>query len=173
LAGYGNLKLSSISVGSWHMVLPYLDNLERRNEPQTISKEPETPITYHSFDSGSDAVVGRLEVAYFSPFKVVPCLLVSRKRWQITLKHASSFEGLKKSVRSNDHDNPCVSGLRSVCWKVGITVAITVMWLTPIVSELSTLSKHRYHEMASSHCRLAQCLLLIEGAFFEIYRKSR
>ncbi|TVY21921.1 TBC1 domain family member 5 [Lachnellula arida] len=37
----------------------------------------------------------------------------SRKRWEVTTRHATSLNELKKSVRPNGHDNPCISGLRS------------------------------------------------------------
>ncbi|TVY27798.1 TBC1 domain family member [Lachnellula hyalina] len=37
----------------------------------------------------------------------------SRKRWDVTTRHATSLNELKKSVRLNGDDNPCISGLRS------------------------------------------------------------
>ncbi|KAF4636678.1 hypothetical protein G7Y89_g1410 [Cudoniella acicularis] len=37
----------------------------------------------------------------------------SRKRWQVTRRHATSFEELKTAVKADGDNSPCVSGLRS------------------------------------------------------------
>ena len=40
-------------------------------------------------------------------------------RWNVLFKHFKSLENLKNEVvNSEGHDGPCVSGLRSICWKV-------------------------------------------------------
>jgi hypothetical protein len=45
-------------------------------------------------------------------------LIYNRTRWQKTIERAANLVDLKLAVRSQNNDSPCVSGLRSVCWKV-------------------------------------------------------
>jgi hypothetical protein len=45
-------------------------------------------------------------------------LTSNRTRWQKTIERAANLPNLKLAVRSQSTDSPCVSGLRSVCWKV-------------------------------------------------------
>ncbi|MCJ1377915.1 hypothetical protein MMC17_001011 [Xylographa soralifera] len=38
-------------------------------------------------------------------------------RWEATFAHSSNLSDLKASVRDGTNENPCESGLRSICWK--------------------------------------------------------
>ncbi|KAG5951030.1 hypothetical protein E4U53_003907 [Claviceps sorghi] len=42
----------------------------------------------------------------------------TRSRWQTTQKHSASLDELQHAVRYNGSSSPCLSGCRSVCWKV-------------------------------------------------------
>lgn len=46
-------------------------------------------------------------------------MCVCRERWRETVKHGDAVADLKRAVRYNGESSPCVSGCRSVCWKVG------------------------------------------------------
>ncbi|KAK1505982.1 WD repeat domain-containing protein [Colletotrichum costaricense] len=41
----------------------------------------------------------------------------AQKRWTETLKHAGNLSDLQNAVRYNGPSSPCISGLRSICWK--------------------------------------------------------
>ncbi|TVY85563.1 TBC1 domain family member [Lachnellula suecica] len=71
----------------------------------------------------------------------------SRKRWQVTTRHATSLDELKKSVRPNGHDSPCVSGLRSVCWKTFLLFQSTEVtgWSRVLVDSRSAYTSLREH----------------------------
>ncbi|KAL6871082.1 RabGAP/TBC [Trichoderma novae-zelandiae] len=45
-------------------------------------------------------------------------LAETQARWQATQKHCASVDGLRSAVRHNGPSSPCLSGCRSVCWKV-------------------------------------------------------
>ncbi|KAK1245127.1 hypothetical protein MKX08_004756 [Trichoderma sp. CBMAI-0020] len=45
-------------------------------------------------------------------------LAETQARWQATQTHCSSVEDLQNAVRHNGPSSPCLSGNRSVCWKV-------------------------------------------------------
>ncbi|EHK47940.1 uncharacterized protein TrAtP1_000648 [Trichoderma atroviride] len=45
-------------------------------------------------------------------------LAETQARWQATQTHCSSVEDLRNAVRHNGPSSPCLSGNRSVCWKV-------------------------------------------------------
>ena len=44
--------------------------------------------------------------------------LYLRERWRATQTHSSTLNDLRRAVKDNGSSSPCVSGLRSVCWKV-------------------------------------------------------
>ncbi|KAJ3942352.1 uncharacterized protein N0V96_007850 [Colletotrichum fioriniae] len=41
----------------------------------------------------------------------------AQARWAETLKHAGNLSDLQNAVRYNGPSSPCISGLRSICWK--------------------------------------------------------
>lgn len=41
-----------------------------------------------------------------------------RRRWETLLGYGRNTYDLKQAIISEDDENPCESGLRSVCWKV-------------------------------------------------------
>ncbi|KAL7923875.1 rab-GTPase-TBC domain-containing protein [Trichoderma austrokoningii] len=45
-------------------------------------------------------------------------LAETQARWQATQKHCTSIDDLQNAVRHNGPSSPCLSGNRSVCWKV-------------------------------------------------------
>ncbi|KAL7946231.1 RabGAP/TBC [Trichoderma barbatum] len=45
-------------------------------------------------------------------------LAETQARWQATLTHCASVEDLQNAVRHNGPSSPCLSGCRSVCWKI-------------------------------------------------------
>ncbi|KAJ4858917.1 rab-GTPase-TBC domain-containing protein [Trichoderma breve] len=45
-------------------------------------------------------------------------LAETQARWQATQTHCASVEDLQNAVRHNGPSSPCLSGCRSVCWKV-------------------------------------------------------
>ncbi|KAK6585623.1 hypothetical protein PZA11_002350 [Diplocarpon coronariae] len=71
----------------------------------------------------------------------------SRERWQITTGHAASLESLKKSVRVDSKDSPCVSGLRSVCWKTFLLFQTTdiTSWSRALVDSRGAYASLREH----------------------------
>ncbi|KAI9050154.1 hypothetical protein LZ554_006295 [Drepanopeziza brunnea f. sp. 'monogermtubi'] len=71
----------------------------------------------------------------------------SRKRWQITTGHAASLDCLKKSVRVDSEDSPCISGLRSVCWKTFLLFQSTEIttWSRALVDSRGAYTSLREH----------------------------
>ncbi|ETS06526.1 RabGAP/TBC [Trichoderma reesei RUT C-30] len=45
-------------------------------------------------------------------------LTETQARWQATQAHCASLDDLRNAVRHNGPSSPCLSGCRSVCWKV-------------------------------------------------------
>lgn len=45
-------------------------------------------------------------------------LTLISKLWQITIDASPSLAELKQHVRPGAETNPCLTGLRSICWKV-------------------------------------------------------
>ncbi|KAL7937644.1 RabGAP/TBC [Trichoderma chlorosporum] len=45
-------------------------------------------------------------------------LAETQARWQATQTHCASVEDLRNAVRHNGPSSPCLSGCRSVCWKI-------------------------------------------------------
>ncbi|KAL6809203.1 RabGAP/TBC [Trichoderma sp. SZMC 28013] len=45
-------------------------------------------------------------------------LAETQARWQATQTHCASVEDLQNAVRHNGPSSPCLSGCRSVCWKI-------------------------------------------------------
>ncbi|KAH6682054.1 rab-GTPase-TBC domain-containing protein [Halenospora varia] len=71
----------------------------------------------------------------------------ARKRWQVTRTHATSFEELKKAVKADGDGSPCVSGLRSVCWKTFLLfqTADVTAWSRALEDSRSAYSSLREH----------------------------
>ncbi|EKD19140.1 WD repeat domain-containing protein [Drepanopeziza brunnea f. sp. 'multigermtubi' MB_m1] len=67
----------------------------------------------------------------------------SRKRWQITTGHAASLDCLKKSVRVDSEDSPCVSGLRSTFLLFQSTEITT--WSRALVDSRGAYTSLREH----------------------------
>ncbi|PBP28711.1 RabGAP/TBC, partial [Diplocarpon rosae] len=72
------------------------------------------------------------------------------KRWQITLEHAVSLDSLKRSARVDSEGSLCVSGLRSVCWKAGLTFLLfqtteTTGWSRALVDSRGAYASLREH----------------------------
>lgn len=51
-----------------------------------------------------------------------------RTRWDETLKQSSSFADLQRAVKFNGPGSPCVSGCRSICWKVSRGRELAQSW---------------------------------------------
>ncbi|APA10520.1 hypothetical protein sscle_06g052900 [Sclerotinia sclerotiorum 1980 UF-70] len=70
-----------------------------------------------------------------------------RRRWQVTIKSASSLFELKKSVRIEGVDNPCRGGLRSVCWKTFLLFQSTEIttWTRGLEDSRSAYTSLREH----------------------------
>lgn len=44
--------------------------------------------------------------------------ILLRQRWRVMQTHEGSLAELQNAVKFNGDSSPCVTGLRSVCWKV-------------------------------------------------------
>ncbi|KAK4697329.1 TBC1 domain family member 5, partial [Lecanoromycetidae sp. Uapishka_2] len=42
----------------------------------------------------------------------------TRARWEATLANRSGLSDLRKAIKDSNKQNPCLNGLRSICWKV-------------------------------------------------------
>ncbi|KAH8658650.1 rab-GTPase-TBC domain-containing protein [Tricladium varicosporioides] len=71
----------------------------------------------------------------------------ARKRWQVTRLHATNFEELKKAVKADGDDSPCISGLRSICWKTFLLFQTTdvTTWSQALADSRSAYSSLREH----------------------------
>lgn len=71
----------------------------------------------------------------------------STPRWQETIGHSSSIWDLQQAVKSNGPDSPCISGCRSVCWKVFLLGrgASTADWSHALLESRSTYASLRDH----------------------------
>ncbi|KAI1464665.1 RabGAP/TBC [Daldinia caldariorum] len=74
-------------------------------------------------------------------------LVESTTRWQETLKHSTSLAGLQRAVRDNGPSSPCISGCRSICWKIFLLGQSTgtADWSQAISETRSTYSSLRDH----------------------------
>ncbi|KAL3425974.1 tbc domain-containing protein [Phlyctema vagabunda] len=74
-------------------------------------------------------------------------LEISRARWQATTKYATDNNTLKKAVRIKSDDNPCILGLRSVCWKIFLLFQTTEVtaWSRPLQDSRSAYTSLREH----------------------------
>ncbi|KAI1808417.1 RabGAP/TBC [Daldinia bambusicola] len=68
-------------------------------------------------------------------------------RWQETLKHSTSLEDLQQAVKDNGPSSPCISGCRSICWKIFLLgqSTNTADWSQAISETRSTYSSLRDH----------------------------
>ncbi|CAG8962438.1 hypothetical protein HYFRA_00014067 [Hymenoscyphus fraxineus] len=71
----------------------------------------------------------------------------SRKRWEVTRRHSSTLDALKKAVKADGDHSPCVSGLRSVCWKTFLLFQNiqTTTWSRALVDSRSAYTSLREH----------------------------
>ncbi|KAF8864102.1 RabGAP/TBC [Acephala macrosclerotiorum] len=71
----------------------------------------------------------------------------SSKRWDFTIKHAASLDGLKRSVKIDGDDSPCITGLRSVCWKAFLLFQSTEVtgWSRALTDSRSAYTSLREH----------------------------
>ncbi|KAG4433252.1 hypothetical protein IFR05_011275 [Cadophora sp. M221] len=71
----------------------------------------------------------------------------SRNRWQVTTSHAASLDSLKKSVKVDSDNSPCISGLRSVCWKTFLLFQTTdiTSWSRALDDSRSAYTSLREH----------------------------
>ncbi|ETS80600.1 hypothetical protein PFICI_08129 [Pestalotiopsis fici W106-1] len=74
-------------------------------------------------------------------------LVESTPRWQETIKHSSSISHLQQAVKSNGPDSPCITGCRSVCWKVFLLGhgSSTAAWSHALLESRSTYASLRDH----------------------------
>ncbi|KAI1143837.1 RabGAP/TBC [Hypoxylon sp. FL0543] len=74
-------------------------------------------------------------------------LVESTTRWQETLKHSASLEDLRRAVSDNGPSSPCISGCRSVCWKIFLLnqSTDTTNWSHVLLESRSTYSSLRDH----------------------------
>ncbi|KAF3063864.1 TBC1 domain family member 5 [Daldinia childiae] len=74
-------------------------------------------------------------------------LVESTTRWQETLKHSTSLADLQRAVKDNGPRSPCISGCRSICWKVFLLTQSTniVDWSHDISESRTTYSYLRDH----------------------------
>ncbi|KAH8815824.1 rab-GTPase-TBC domain-containing protein [Xylogone sp. PMI_703] len=70
-----------------------------------------------------------------------------RARWQLTLRQASTLDGLKKAVKSDGDDNPCKLGFRSVAWKIFLLFQNTDItgWSRSLSDSRSAYTSLRQH----------------------------
>ncbi|KAL2074375.1 hypothetical protein VTL71DRAFT_8153 [Oculimacula yallundae] len=68
-------------------------------------------------------------------------------RWEVTTSHAASLDSLKKSVKVDGDESPCISGLRSVCWKIFLLFQSTdiTSWSRALDDSRSAYTSLREH----------------------------
>ncbi|KAK9781943.1 putative Rab-GTPase-TBC domain-containing protein [Seiridium cardinale] len=71
----------------------------------------------------------------------------STTRWQETIKHSSSLSELQRAVKFNGPNSPCISGCRSICWKVFLLGhgSSTANWTHALLESRSTYASLRGH----------------------------
>ncbi|KAG6004764.1 hypothetical protein E4U21_000794 [Claviceps maximensis] len=71
----------------------------------------------------------------------------TRSRWQTTQKHSTSLKDLQHAVRYNGSSSPCLSGCRSVCWKIFLLSAKTSFsdWMEALESGRRDYQERRQH----------------------------
>ncbi|KAI0840447.1 RabGAP/TBC [Hypoxylon sp. FL0890] len=74
-------------------------------------------------------------------------LVDSTTRWQETLKHSASLADLQQAVRENGPNSPCISGCRSICWKIFLLdqSTDTTNWSHVLLESRSTYASLRDH----------------------------
>ncbi|KAG6027809.1 hypothetical protein E4U41_000830 [Claviceps citrina] len=71
----------------------------------------------------------------------------TRSRWQTTQKYSASVDELQRAVRYNGSCSPCLSGCRSVCWKVFLlsTTASLSSWMDALEGGRRDYQERRDH----------------------------
>ncbi|KAI0380895.1 RabGAP/TBC [Hypomontagnella monticulosa] len=71
----------------------------------------------------------------------------STTRWEETLKHSASLADLQRSVKGNSSSSPCISGCRSICWKVFLLspTTDTTDWARALSESRTSYSSSRDH----------------------------
>lgn len=96
-----------------------------------------------------------------------------RQRWSVLFRDNNNTSDLRATLRSEQGENLCNDGLRSICWKVcdfrHSNVSLECAY--PDVG-LSTLRQPRSHTMAAKDIRIPKRLWGAESPFYEIYRAS-
>lgn len=101
----------------------------------------------------------------------IHCLMRCRTRWQQTIRCAGSLDELKLAVKTNGDSNPCVAGLRSVCWKVG---DITIRKDTSLMGQdIFALSFDGQRKLDNQVERVKEFIYFLEKPVIEIHRPSR
>ncbi|KAI2639719.1 RabGAP/TBC [Hypomontagnella submonticulosa] len=74
-------------------------------------------------------------------------LVDSTTRWEETLKHSASLADLQRAVKDNSSDSPCISGCRSICWKVFLLnqTADTTDWVRTLSESRTSYSSSKDH----------------------------
>ncbi|KAI0131675.1 RabGAP/TBC [Hypoxylon sp. NC0597] len=74
-------------------------------------------------------------------------LVDSTIRWQETLKHCNSLADLQQAVKDNGSSSPCISGCRSICWKIFLLnqSTDTTNWSHALLESRSTYASLRDH----------------------------
>ncbi|KAI1417575.1 RabGAP/TBC [Hypoxylon sp. FL1857] len=74
-------------------------------------------------------------------------LVDSTTRWLETLKHSASLADLQQAVKDNGPSSPCISGCRSICWKIFLLnqSTDTANWSHVLLESRSTYSSLRDH----------------------------
>ncbi|GAB0132632.1 hypothetical protein EsDP_00001061 [Epichloe bromicola] len=71
----------------------------------------------------------------------------TQSRWQTTQKHSTSLDELRRAVKHNGSSSPCLSGCRSVCWKVFMlsTKGSLSSWMEALEDGRRAYQKRRVH----------------------------
>ncbi|KAI1212852.1 RabGAP/TBC [Annulohypoxylon truncatum] len=74
-------------------------------------------------------------------------LVESTTRWQETLKYSTSLTDLQRAVKDNGPESPCISGLRSICWKAFLLSQSTdtTAWSNAVLESRGTYASLRDH----------------------------
>ncbi|OTA95789.1 hypothetical protein M434DRAFT_393431 [Hypoxylon sp. CO27-5] len=74
-------------------------------------------------------------------------LVDSTTRWQETLKYSTSLADLQQAVKDNGPSSPCISGCRSICWKIFLLNQTTdaTNWSHVLLESRSTYTSLRDH----------------------------
>ncbi|KAL7912949.1 RabGAP/TBC [Trichoderma velutinum] len=76
-------------------------------------------------------------------------LAETQARWQATQTHCASVEDLQNAVRHNGPSSPCLSGCRSVCWKIFLLAkdgdSTKLNWPQSLREKRDSYSERREH----------------------------